>query len=162
MNRIACMAAFAALAFVGSASAALTLERTSTVTDSLGGKLAITTSGTLEIPGAETTSQVALVDFHPHDKATLTVNGTLTRTHERSNETVTNTYNGSITLAGVDKDGKPVNDTLALQDVQVVRHGEGPELSGTVVFNGNSVDAAHLTDGAKHRLHSVLRVFEFD
>jgi len=162
MRRIACLAAFAALSLSGSAFAALTLDRSTTITDSLGGKLAITTSGTLEIPGAENTSQLALVNFHPHDKATLAANGTLTRAHERSNDTVTNTYNGSVTLAGVDKDGKAVNDTLVLQNLRVVRDGNGPAFSGTVVLNGTSVDAAHLPDAAKHLLRSVLRVFEFD
>jgi len=121
MRRIACMAAIAALALSGTASAALTLDRSSTVTDSFGGKLAITTSGTLENPGADTTSQLVLVNFHPHDTEALAANGTLTRTHERSNETVTNTYNGSVTLSGTDKAGKPIADTLALQNVQIVR-----------------------------------------
>jgi len=162
MKRIACLVALAAASLSGSAFAALTLDRTTTVTDSLGGKLAVTTSGSIELPGADTSSQLALVNFHPHDKANLSVNGSLARTHERSNETVTNTYNGSVTLSGTDKDGKPVNDTLALQNVQVVRDGNGPVFSGTVVLNGTSVDAAHLPDAAKHLLRSVLRVFEFD
>lgn len=162
MRRIAGMAALAALALSSSAFAALTLDRSSTITDSLGGKLAITTSGTLEIPGADTTSQLALVNFHPHDSAALTANGTLTRAHQRVNETVTNIYNGSVTLAGVDKDGNPVNDTLLLQDVQVVRSGNGPVFSGSVVLNGNSLDAAHLPEAAKRVLRGVLRVFEFD
>src|SRR3954462_8844732 len=105
MTRIACLAALAAFSLSSSAFAALTLERSTTVTDSLGGKLAISTSGSVEVPGADTTTQVALLNFHPHDKQNLSANGSLTRTHERSNETVTNTYNGSVTLSGTDKEG---------------------------------------------------------
>jgi len=162
MTRIAWLAALAAFSLSSSAFAALTLERSTTVTDSFGGKLAISTNGSIEIPGADTATQVALLNFHPHDKQTLSANGSLARTHERSSETVTNTYNGSVTLSGTDKEGKPVSDTLALQNVQVVRDGSGPVFSGTVVFNGTSIDAAQLPEAAKQRLRSVLRLFEFD
>jgi len=124
--------------------------------------LTITTSGTIEIPGADTTSQATLSNFHPRDNQDLVASGNVTRTHERVNDTVTNTYNGSVTLAGMDKDGKPVSNSLVLQDLQVVRDGDGPALSGTIVLNGTSIDAAQMPDAVKHLLHRVLRMFEFD
>jgi hypothetical protein len=145
-----------------SALAALTLQRTTNLSDSLGGSLSITTSGTIEIPGTNTASQAALINFHPHDDQNLVVNGSVTRTHERSNEVATSIYSGSLTLTGTNKNGNAINDTLQLQNLQVVRDGDGPAFSGTIVFNGKSIDAAQMPDDAKHLLHRVLRFFSFD
>lgn len=144
------------------AFAALTLQRTTSLSDSLGGNITITTNGSIEIPGADTTSQATLTNFHPHDNQNVVASGNVTRTHERSNETVTNTYNGSVTLAGTDKDGKPISDSLVLQNLAVVRDADGPAFSGTIVLNGTSIDAAQMPDSVKHLLHRVLRIFEFD
>ena len=162
MKRLLMIAALACAICSGSAFAALTLQRTTTLSDSLGGTLTAATSGTIEIPGADTTTHVTLTNFHPHDGQNLVASGNLTRTHERSNETVTNTYSGSVALTGTDKDGKPVDENVTLQNVQVVRDGDGPAFSGTIVLNGTSIDAAQMPDAVKHLLHRVLRVFDFD
>jgi len=161
MKTLLAMTALACAMLSDGAFAALSLQRTATLGDSAGGTLSISTSGTIEIPGADTTSQVTLTNFHPHDNTSVVVSGSLTRTHERSNETVTNVYNGSVTLTGTDKDGKPLNDSLTLQNLQVVRDGDGPVFSGTIVFNGSSIDATKIPDAVKHLLHRVLRLFEF-
>jgi len=155
------MAALACALLSTSALAALNLQRTTTLSDSSGGSISISTSGTIDVPGTDTTSQVALTNFHPHDNATAVVNGSLTRTHERSNESVSNVYNGSVTLTGTDKDGKPVNDSLTLQNLEIVRSDDGPVFSGTIVLNGHSIEAAQMPDAVKHLLHRVLRLFEF-
>jgi len=162
MKRWLIIAALACALSSTGAFAALNLQRSTTLTDSFGGTLSAATTGTVEIPGADTSTQVTLTNFHPHDTQSLVANGSLTRTHERSNETVTNTYNGSATLAGTDKEGKPVSDTVSLQDLQAVRDGDGPAFSGTIVLNGISIDAAHMPDAAKKLLHRVLRVFDFE
>ena len=156
------MAALACALLSSTALAALTLQRTTNLSDSLGGSLSIATSGTVEIPGATTTSQATLNNFHPHDDQSLVANGNITRTHERSNEVATTTYNGSLTLIGTNKNGNAINDTLELQNLQVVRDGDGPVFSGTIVFNGKTIDAAQMPDDAKHLLHRVLRFFSFD
>jgi hypothetical protein len=145
-----------------SALADLTLERTTSLSDSFGGSLSITTSGTVEIPGANTTSQATLTNFHPHDDQELVANGSVTRSHERTDGTSTSIYNGTLTLTGTDKDGNPVNDSLTLQGLQVVRDGDGPMFSGTIVLNGSTIDASQMDDGTKHLLHRVLRFFAFD
>ena len=162
MKRLLMIAVLACAMSSGSAFAALTLQRTTTLSDSLGGTLTAATSGTIESPGADTTTHVTLTNFHPHDGQNLVASGNLTRTHERSNETVTNTYSGSVALTGTDKDGKPVDDNVVLQNLQVVRDSDGPAFSGTIVLNGTSIDAAQMPDAVKHLLHRVLRVFDFD
>ena len=162
MNIARSLAALVCAVLSTSALAALTLEKSTSLTDSFGGSLSIVTNGTVEIPGVNTTSQATLTNFHPHDDQNLVANGSVTRTHERSNEVVTNTYNGNLTLAGTDKNGKAVNDSLSLQNLQVVRDGDGPTFSGTVVVNGTSYDAAQLPEAVKQLLHRVLRVFAFD
>lgn len=144
-----------------SAMAALSLQRSTTVSDSAGGTMTIVTSGSIEIPGADTTSQVTLTNFHPHDTQSAVANGNIARTHERSNETTSNSYSGSVTLSGTDKDGKPLNESLILQNLQVVRDADGATFSGTIVLNGSSIDAAQMPDAVKHLLHRVLRLFEF-
>jgi hypothetical protein len=162
MKRWLIIAALACALSSTGAVAALNLQRTTTISDSFGGTLNAATSGTIEIPGADTSTQVTLTNFHPHDTQNLVANGSLTRTHERSNETVTNTYNGSATLAGTDKQGKPLNDTVSLQNLQAVRDGDGPAFSGTIVLNGKSIDAAHMPEEVKRLLQRVLRVFDFE
>lgn len=156
------MTALACAMLSTSALADLTLERTTSLSDSFGGSLSITTSGTIEIPGADTTSQATLTNFHPHDDQNLVANGSVTRAHERSDGTSTSTYNGTLTLTGTDKNGNPVNDSLTLQDLQVVRDGDGPVFSGTVVLNGTTIDASQMEDDTKRLLHRVLRFFAFD
>jgi len=162
MNTSRLLAGIACALLSSGAFAALTLDRTTSLSDSLGGTLKIATNGTVEIPGADITSQATLTNFHPRDNQELTANGSITRTRERSDETSTNTYNGSLTLTGTGKNGAAVNDTLVLQNLQVVRDGDGPAFSGTIVFNGKTIDAAQMTDETKHLLHRVLRFFAFD
>lgn len=156
------MTALACALLSSSALAALTLERTTSLSDSLGGSLNIATSGTLEIPGADTTSQATLTNFHPHDNQDLVANGSVTRMRTRSAEVVTSTYNGNLSLSGTDSKGKAINDSLVLQNLQVVREGEGPAFTGTIVLNGTNIDAAQMPDDVKHLLHRVLRFFYFD
>jgi len=156
------LAVFIGVALSASASAALNLQRSVTITDSYGGTFAATTAGSIEIPGADTSSQATLTNFHPHDKQTLTINGSVARTHERANETVTDVYNGSVTLTGTDDAGKAIDDTLVLQDLQVLRDHHGPTYSGTIVFNGTSVNAAQMPEALKHRLREVLRALAIE
>jgi hypothetical protein len=156
------MAALACALLSTSALAALTLERTTNLTDSLGGSLSIATNGSVEIPGTNTTTQATLNNFHPHDDSSLAANGSITRTRERTNEVATATYNGNLNLTGTNKNGNAINDTLALQNLQVVRDGDGAAFSGTIVLNGKTIDAAQMPDEVKHLLHRVLRFFYFD
>ena len=114
------MTALACVLLSTSALAALTLQRTTSLNDSLGGSLNISTTGTLEIPGADTTSQATLANFHPHDNQDLAANGSITRTRTRSSDVATSTFNGNLSLAGTNSKGKPINDTLALRNLQVV------------------------------------------
>jgi hypothetical protein len=152
--------AFALLS--SSALAVLTLERTTSLSDSLGGSLNISTNGTVEIPGADITSQATLTNFHPHDNQDLVASGAITRTRTRSDEVAISTYNGNLSLIGTDSKGKSVNDTIALQNLQVVREGESPTFTGTIVLNGSTINAAQMPDDVKHLLHRVLRFFYFD
>ncbi len=156
------MTALACALLSSSALAALTLERTTSLSDSLGGSLSISSSGTVEIPGTDSSSQATLTNFHPHDNQDLVANGSITRTRTRSDDVASSTYNGNLTLIGTDAKGNAVNDTLVLQNLQVVREGEGPTFTGTIVLNGTTVDAAQMTDAVKHLLHRVLRFFYFD
>lgn len=156
------MTALACAMLSTSALASLTLERTTSLTDSLGGSLSITTNGTVEIPGTNTTSQATLTNFHPHDDAELVASGSVTRTRERSDDVVTSTFNGNLSLTGTDKDGKAINDTLVLDDLQIVRDGDGPSFTGSIVLNGTTIDASQMPDATKHLLHRVLRFFYVD
>ncbi len=156
------MTALACVLLSSSAFAALTLERTTSLNDSLGGSLSISTHGTVEIPGADITSQATLTNFHPHDNQDLVANGSITRTRMRSNDVATSTFNGNLSLAGTNSKGKPINDTLALQNLQVVHDGEASTFTGTIVLNGTTIDTAQMPDDVKHLLHHVLRFFYFD
>jgi hypothetical protein len=162
MNISRLMAAAVCAVLSTSALAALTLERTTSLSDSIGGSLSITTNGSVEMPGSNITSQATLTNFHPHDNQDLVANGSVTRTRTRDAEVVTSTYSGNLSLTGTDSKGNAVNDTLVLQNLQVVREDEGPSFTGTIVRNGTIIDAAQMPDEVKHVLHRVLRFFYYD
>jgi hypothetical protein len=50
---------------------------------------------------------------------------------------------------------------VVFEALTVTRSGDGPELSGSVIFNGRSIDAGELPRPALRALTRVLRFFAY-
>jgi hypothetical protein len=139
---------------------ALQIESTTTVSDDQGGTLVISSQGEAFADAGSSTSQLVASNFSPRGDGSI--NAELTRTRSRGGETMSSVYSGSATLAGTNPEGESVSVELELVDVAVARSGDGPELSGVVIINGETLNAADLPERARGLLGRVLRLFAFD
>lgn len=144
----------------GTAFAAVDVQRDVTMTDDNGGTLIIATQGTLEVGGSESLTTARFDDFQPNADG-RTINGEMVRSRYRDIDELVTSYDGLLESQGTGQDGNAVNNSLVLENLQVRRDGEGPEFSGTVTWNGESIDAAELPPQAIYILRRALRFFRF-
>ncbi len=140
------------------AQAVLMLEKSVSLSDEFGGTMHIDSSGQLDIPGAEIDSVASFTDFHPgaQDRS---VNGQVLRHHSRSNEQLSSVYSGELTFEAADADGKPVQNVLEFGDLTIVRSEDGPQFSGSIILNGEVIDANEMPQAVARILRRVLRFF---
>ncbi|NBB92843.1 MAG: hypothetical protein GVY32_06730 [Gammaproteobacteria bacterium] len=142
------------------AHAGVTVEADVVVTDDAGGTLTLISSATHELAGSNVLTTADFEGFRPKPDG-RTLDGEIVRVRNRDVESIEATYDGSLDISGpAAEDGI---DTLQLDGLTVLRNrdGQGPELSGTVVFNGQSFDADELPDALAGALRRVLRLFHF-
>jgi hypothetical protein len=141
-------------------ASALDIERATTVNDDFGGSLAILTTGEQFADSGNTLSELTANAFSPRGKGTIS--GSLTRERVRGAESLDTVYDGEVTIAGTDADGKTMSIKVALAELRVLRDGDGPEFSGTVSINERSFDAAALPEPAAAWVRRTVRLFAFD
>jgi hypothetical protein len=148
----------AALLLAGSAHAVLSLDKSVTLSDEFGGVLQIVSSGELDIPGADIVSSATFSHFHPgaQDRS---VNGQVERQRSRANQEITSSYSGSMTFDAVDADGNALQNVVEFVDLTLVRSEQGPQLSGSVILNGEVIDASAMPQQVAVLLRRVLRFF---
>ncbi len=160
-NKTLCSLIFlAALLLATSAQAVLSLDKNVTLSDEFDGVLQITSTGELDIPGADINSIATFTDFHPGAQE-RSVNGEVQRQRNRGNEQMTSMYSGSLTFDAVDADGNPLQNVLEFDNLTIVRSVEGPQFSGAVILNGEVIDAAAMPKQVAVILRRVLRFFYF-
>ncbi len=147
----------AGLLLAGGARADFTLNRETTLSDAFGGQFHAVTDGTLAAEGAERSTVATFTNFHPRAEAT-TVNGQIDRRFERVDEEATRRYNGDLSIVTAVAGGDPRSLTLRFEDLTVVRGDDGASLSGTLVVNDQSIDAAQAPGVVKA---IVLRLIRF-
>ncbi|MDX1625014.1 MAG: hypothetical protein R3323_00760 [Wenzhouxiangellaceae bacterium] len=136
---------------------ALDIQRDVLLTDDEGGTLSLITSGTIDVAGGETVTTARFTDFTAL-ASRRTVNGEVVRTRSRGVEEVESVYEGVLDIAVERDDGEIRNLSIAFEGLTVIRSGDGPQLSGTVIFDGNVVDAA---DAPARLLGLVKRSLRF-
>ena len=147
------VAAFAAAPAWG----ALQIEREVTITNDAGGTLVMIGSAERDELGAEGTTTATFTQFATDARV---IDGEIVRSRTATAEQVETIYDGALEFFTPAVDDRPERiDTLVFESLTVTRSGEGPELSGTVIFNGTSIDAAELPKPAARLLARVLRFF---
>lgn len=153
--------AFAALLAAGSARADFELTRETTLVDDFGGQFHALTQGTLGSEAAERTTVATFSNFHPR-AANSSVEGQIERHFQRVDEDAQRVYNGSLTITSSAAEGaEPRVLTLGFESLSVVRGDDGASLSGTLVVNGNSIDAAQAPAAVKRILLRLLRFLHY-
>ncbi|QKK03765.1 MAG: hypothetical protein HND55_14480 [Pseudomonadota bacterium] len=137
--------------------AGLSVEADVVVSDEAGGTLRLITSASHEPAGSNVITTGDFIGFRPNPEG-LTIDGEVVRTRIRSAESIQSTFDGSLTITGPEGDE---SGTLLLQGVTIFRGGEGPQLSGVVVFNDETFDAAELPGFLAATLRRVFRLFHF-
>lgn len=142
------------------ANAGLEIERTTSITDDNGGTLTLISSATRDALGSESTTTATMIRFQPDEDGRV-VDGEVVRDRVRTANELETVYNGElvIVLAASDS-GQERLDTLTFQALTVLRDGDGPVFSGTVIFNGEARDATTLPKPALRLLARTLRFFK--
>ncbi len=148
----------AVLLLATSASAVLSLDKSVMLSDEFDGMLQINSSGELDIPGTDIDSIATFSNFHPGAQD-RTVNGEVSRQRNRANQQMTSIYSGSLIFDAIDADGNPVQNVLEFDQLTIVRDGDGPQMSGAVILNGEVIDAAAMPKQVAMILRRVLRFF---
>lgn len=152
---------FAAALGATSASAELTIERDISITDDAGGTLVMLSLGSRDDLGGESTTTATFSGFQAASDRRR-IDGEVIRERVSTAGRVETTYNGVLEIATPATDETAERtDTLAFENLVVVREGEGPELSGQVIFNGETREAADLPRPALRMLARALRFFHF-
>lgn len=145
---------------LSSGASALGIERATTVNDESGGSLGILTTGEQFADSGNTLSELTANAFSARGNGSIS--GSLTRERSRSVDQLDTVYNGTVSIAGTNADGKPVTIEVSLADLRVLRDGDGPEFTGAVTINGEVFDATALPDRAATLVRRVVRLFAFD
>ncbi|GAB4174508.1 MAG: hypothetical protein Kow0020_10040 [Wenzhouxiangellaceae bacterium] len=145
----------------GSALAALQIERQATITYDEGGTLVMITVAERDALGGESSTTATFDEFSVRaDGPTIT--GELVRERVATGESVETVYNGTVEIHTPSSPSGPERlDTLTLENLTIVRDGDGPELSGTVIFNGDAIAAEDLPRPIRYLVLRMLRVFQF-
>jgi hypothetical protein len=157
--RIISVLALTAAFFIAPCAHALSVDRVTSVADDAGGSLNITTQSSSFADTGSSRADLVADGFSPRGEAS--VSGTLSRTGNRSAESITAVYNGSVNVSTTNAEGAAVNIEVGLQDLTVLREGDGPDYSGTVTINGHVFDAGQLPESARQLVARILRLFRF-
>jgi len=152
-----------ALAAASLTASALTFERTTTISDDFNGRAIIQSAGALGEDSGSRVGSPRFTNFHPRAE-TRFVDGTVSREVVRDGELVTVTYDGAITLSGNaggnNGNGNSQQVTISFVDLKIVKNAEeGPDLSGQLVVNGQTLDAATAPAQVRAVLLGLLRFF---
>jgi len=142
-------------------AAALDIERNVAITDNGGGSLTLLTSASRDAVGGSGATTATFSEFQPRDDGRI-INGEIVRERERTAEQVETVYYGVLEIQVPAQASEPARlNTIAFENLTVTRSGEGPELSGQIIYNGESRDASEMPRRALRMLRKTLRFFHF-
>lgn len=160
-NRISGKLVFAltAVTLAFNASAALEISRDVSIVDDFGGSLTLMTVGNRDLAGAEKTTTATFEAFQPNPDG-RSFNGDVVRNRIRSENVIDNVYDGTLEISVPARGEREARTTtLIFESLTVTRDGNGPVLGGTVIFNGEALEASELPRPAARALAYALRFF---
>jgi hypothetical protein len=144
------------------ATAGLSYERSTTIRDDWNGRAVIESAGEIGPEAGNRVAEATFTNFHPRDEHRF-VDGRITREAARDGELVTVTYDGQVTLSnnagGNNGNGNSQQLTISFIDLSVARSDENVNLAGTLVVNGQTIDAATAPAQVRAVLLGLLRFF---
>ena len=144
------------------ASAGLSYERNTTIRDDWNGRAVIESAGALGPEAGNRIAEARFTHFHPRDEHRF-ADGSITQEVARDGELVTVTYDGQLVLSNNDQgsngNGNSQQITVAFVDLKVVRSDESVNLSGSLVINGQTIDAATAPGPMRAVLLGLMRFF---
>ncbi|MEM7054043.1 MAG: hypothetical protein AAF446_05790 [Pseudomonadota bacterium] len=143
------------------ALAAVSIERDVSLTDDQGGSMQLTTTGQANAAGSDSVT-MAIFDNFQGVQNNRTVNGEVVRNRSRGDGEVETRYSGILEISSsTGPDGPITLNVLEFDALAVNRSGDGPKLSGLITFNGETLDAAELSEPQLRLLRRTLRFFRF-
>lgn len=147
--------------FSSHAIATVNIERDVSVTDQQGGSMQLTTSGQANAAGSDSTTTALFINFQGV-QANRTITGEVVRNRSRGEGEVETRYSGILEISNsTGPDGPVTLNVLEFDSLVVNRSGEGPQLSGLITFNGETLDASELSEAQLRLLRRTLRFFRF-
>ncbi len=157
------------------ASAGVTVERQTTLTDEQGGQAVTIGQGQFEQPGSEFNINATFTSFQPRDNGPI-INGQLSALSSVAGQagafarqaSRTTVFNGEVTLTNLPRGESDV--VMVLQDLSVVdqqrgRRGFGQsagagqgEWSGQVIINGNAFTPQDLPRPARELMRHIIGI----
>jgi hypothetical protein len=141
------------------ASAGLSIERTTTIRDDFNGTAVIESAATIGEESGTRVAEATFTNFHPRGEQRF-VSGDIAREAVRDGELVTVTYDGALTLAGVATSGNAQTLAISFIDLRIERGEESVNLAGSLVVNGQTIDAATAPAQVRAVLLGLLRFFK--
>ncbi len=145
------------------ASAGLSIERTTTIRDDFNGRAVIESAATVGEDNGTRVAAARFTNFHPRDQNRF-VDGDISREAVRDGELVTVTYDGSVTLSnnggGNNGNGTSARTTISFVDLRIERGEESVNLTGSLIVNGQTIDAATAPAQVRAVLLGLLRFFK--
>jgi P pilus assembly chaperone PapD len=139
------------------ASAGLSIERTTTIRDDFNGTAVIESAATIGEESGTRVAEATFTNFHPRGEQRF-VSGDIARESVRDGELVTVTYDGSLSLSGMATNNG--NLTISFVDLRIERGEESVNLAGSLVVNGQTIDAATAPAQVRAVLLGLLRFFK--
>jgi hypothetical protein len=142
MNLRSSLAALALFAFA-QVGQAITLNKEITLADGRGGQMVAVTTGELGAAGATRSTDATFSNFQPREDGGR-VNGSLRREFSREGRETESVLSGRLTLTPAAGAANSAVRVLEINNLIVVRDGEGPEVSGSVSVDGQAIPAERL------------------
>lgn len=148
------LAALALFAFA-QAGQAMTLNKETTLADGRGGQMVAVTTGELGAADASRSTDATFSNFQPRADGGR-VDGNLRREFSREGRDTESVLSGRLTLTPAAGATSSTPRVLEINDLTVVREGEGPEFSGSVSIDGQAIPAERLPAAIRKLLRRLV------
>jgi hypothetical protein len=148
---------FALLALLAFAQAgqAMSLSKETTLADGRGGQMVAVTTGELDATAATRSTDATFSNFQPREDGGR-VDGSLRREFSREGRETESVLSGRLTLTPAAGAANSAARVLTLNDLTVVRAGDGPEFSGSVQIDGTTLQAERLPPAIRKLLRRLV------